>query len=92
MTTVTPAFEETTELPTGRKARVIDPVVWTKLAESAERGVAFVRTAAKEVIDELRKDLTSAAVRNKYDVTTETAQQENGDLSLKFSATGKADN
>lgn len=82
-------FEETDAVPAGRKARTIDPILWSALADSAKRGVAFSRTAAENVIDELRKDLSSAAVRAKYDVTTGTAQLEGGLHKLTFAARAK---
>lgn len=82
-------FEETETVPAGRKARVIGNELWNALADSAKRGVAFSRTASGEAIDELRKDLSSAAVRARYDVTTGTAQLEGGMHKLTFAAKGK---
>jgi hypothetical protein len=82
-------FEETAEVPTGRKTRVISPARWARLEESAKRGIAFAREAAPEVIAELRKDLMSAAVKAKYDVTTSTAVLENGLHRLTFGAVAK---
>lgn len=82
-------FEETDVVPAGRKARVIGNDLWNALADSAKRGVAFSRTAGAEVIDDLRKDLSSAAVRLKYDVTTGSTQLENGEHKLTFSAKAK---
>lgn len=79
-------FEETSDIPAGRKAREVSKVVWNALAESAKRNIAFKRTAEADVITELRKDLTSAAVRAKYDVTTGTTQLEDGKHRLTFAA------
>lgn len=83
-------FEETTEVPAGRKARTLSESLAAKLDEAAKRGVAFSRTGSPDVIDELRKDLGSAAVKAKYVVTTATAQLENGMHKLTFSAKHKA--
>ncbi len=82
-------YEETDIVPAGRKSRVIKPALWQTLADSAKRQKGFARTAAADVIDELRKDLASAAVRAKYDVTTATAVLENGLHKLTFAATEK---
>lgn len=82
-------FEETATVPAGRKARAIGQELWNALADSAKRGVAFSRTASAEAIDELRKDLSSAAVRARYEVTTGTAQLEGGMHKLTFAARGK---
>ena len=82
-------FEETTEVPAGRKVRVIPAELWNALADSAKRSVAFARTAEADVIDDLRKDLSSAAVKARYDVTTGTAQLENGMHKLTFAAKSK---
>ena len=83
-------FEETDAIPAGRKARVIGQDLWNALADSAKRTVAFARTAAPDVIDELRKDLASAAVKARYDVTTGTAELENGMHKLTFAARAKS--
>lgn len=82
-------FEETTEVPSGRKARVPSKALLEKLAESAKRGVAFHKTDAPEAIDDLRKDLASAAVRAAYEVVTGTAQLEDGKHRLTFAAKHK---
>jgi hypothetical protein len=82
-------FEETDEIPAGRKARSISPELWDALAKSAANGKAYSRTASETAIDELRKDLGSAAVRAKYDVTTRTQTLENGMHKLTFTARSK---
>lgn len=86
----TPLFEETDDVPAGRKARVIGQDLWNALAESAKRGKAFARTADETTIDDLRKDLASAAVKARYEVTTGTAVLENGLHKLTFAAKAKA--
>jgi hypothetical protein len=85
----TDGFTETTELPTGRKARMIPTAVWDRLEESARRRVGFSKTGSKKVIDELRKDLASAAVKAKFDVTTGSKDAGKGQITLTFSATAK---
>lgn len=82
-------FKETSELPSGRKARTVPPVVLAKLEESAERNVGFSKTGTKREIDELRKDLASAAVKAKYEVTTGSKDVGNGRVTLTFSAAFK---
>lgn len=82
-------FEETSEIPTGRKARMVSQVLWDKLADSAKRDVGFARQGSAKEIAELRKDLTSAAVKAKYDVTTGTREVEKGVIRLTFKATLK---
>jgi len=82
-------YEESGEIPAGRKARIISPTLWAKLEEASKRQVAFSRVAAEEVIDDLRKDLTSAAVKAKYEVTTSTAHLDDGRHKLTFSARAK---
>lgn len=84
-----PAFEETTTMPRGRKARQIPKEVWEHLEASATRGVGFAKTAHPQVIDELRRDLGSAAVRAKYDVTTGTEKLDDAKHRLTFSARHK---
>jgi hypothetical protein len=88
--TGTDEFEESDDIPTGRKARVPSDSLTAKLAEAAKHGKAFSRTAPAHVIDELRKDLGSAAVRAEYDVTTATAHLDNGHHKLTFTAKRKA--
>lgn len=82
-------FEDTEDVPAGRKARVVSAQVWQALEDSAKRGVAKTITADSGTIDELRKDLASAAVRAKFDVVTATAATEGGGMKLRFSATAK---
>lgn len=82
-------FVETTEIPRGRKARSVPEHVWRKLEESAKRGVGFAKTAAPNVIDDLRRDLGSAAVRAKFDVTTGTEKLSDKEHKLTFSAKRK---
>jgi len=79
-------FEETTDVPVGRKSRVITDVLWNKLEDSAKRKVGFSRIGTAEVIEELRKDLSSGAVRNKYEITTASAKLEDGRHKLTFAA------
>lgn len=82
-------FEDTDDIPTGRKARVIKSGVWNALADSAKRHVAKVAILAPDAIDELRKDLASAGVRAKYNVVTSTAALPDGRSKLTFHATAK---
>lgn len=84
-----PMFEETTNLPSGRKARTVPDEVWAHLEDAAKRGVGFSRTAAPHVIDDLRKDLGSAAVRAKYHVTLGTEKLSDTRHKLTFSARHK---
>lgn len=79
-------FEETKEVPTGRKAREVSDELWEVLAASADRGTAFTKTAPPGVIDELKKDLGTAKVRAKYKVTMETEKVDDNTSKLKFSA------
>src|SRR5215469_16802424 len=69
-------FTETADIPAGRKSREISKKLWDVLEDSAKRGVAFSRVAGQEVIEELRKDLTTAS-----------AKLENGQHKLTFAAT-----
>lgn len=82
-------FEDTEEFPSGRKARVITPALWAALESSAKESVAKRATRAADVIEELKKDLASASVRGRYDVTTSTAALENGMVRLTFLAVAK---
>lgn len=82
----TDEFEETSSLPSGRKARQVTEDLMKRLEESAKRKVGFSKTATSEKIDELRKDLASASVRVKYDVTTQTERLKDGVEKLTFAA------
>jgi hypothetical protein len=82
-------FEDTDDLPTGRKARKPAPHVLAALEDSAKRKVGKVHTASEDAINALRKDLTSAEVRKKYEITTETERLANGMHKLKFAAKHK---
>jgi hypothetical protein len=84
-------FKETTVIPRGRKARRVSAELWEALEDSAARGVAFSRTDTPEAIDQLRRDLTSAAVRARYDVTTETTHIDDGTEKLAFAAQYKTE-
>lgn len=86
---MTLVFDDTDDKPTGRKARVVSDVVWAALADSAKRDVAKSVTADPDTIESLRKDLASATVRAKYDVTTATADMEGGKIRLRFIAVAK---
>lgn len=82
----TDGFEETAEIPPGRKARIVPDELWVRLARSAAANVGFTKTAAPDVIDELRKDLSAAAVRAKYEVTVQTVKVNDTAHKLTFSA------
>lgn len=82
-------FTETDEVPTGRSARKVSDELWKLLAGSAERGTAWTKTAPAAEIDDLKKDLGTAAVRAKYKVTINTEKGDNGTVKLKFSAVDK---
>lgn len=97
-----PVFEESDDLPTGRKARSVPQYLWRGLEESAERVKAKVTPAMHpDNLREVRKHLTSAAVQAKFDVTTETiktmdhingltrAEFDKGLQKLKFAAARK---
>lgn len=84
-------YEETADLPAGRKSRQIPASLWVKLEESAKRRVGFARTSDPNTIDQLRRDLSSKTVKAKYDITTQTAKLENGLHKLTFSATAKVE-
>jgi hypothetical protein len=79
-------FTETAEMPRGRKPRIVADKLWEKLTESAKRGVAFSKSNTPEVIEELRKDLCSAAVRAKYDVRIATDKADAAIHKLTFAA------
>ena len=82
-------FLETTELPHKRQSRQVTDLIWSKLAESAKRGVAFTKQGSPAEIDTLRKDLGAAVVKAKYDVTMESKKVSDKIHSLKFSAVAK---
>lgn len=82
-------FEETAELPRGRKARDVPESVLKRLADSAARNVAFTKQAAPDEIEKLRRDLGSAAVRAKYIVTVATEKVNDTLHKLTFSAKTK---
>lgn len=82
-------FEETSDIPTGRKAREVSDELWKLLAASAERSVAYTKTAPNAEIDELKKDLSTAKVRKAYKVTIETEKVDDNSTRLKFSAVDK---
>jgi hypothetical protein len=83
-------FTETKTMPVGRKARSVPDVIWRKLAESASRSVAFTKSGPPDVIDNLRKDLSAAAVRAKYEVTVGTERVSDTVHKLTFAARAKA--
>lgn len=87
-------FEVTDEVPRGRKARQVPPVVLDRLEHSAKHGKAITKTAAPDIIDELRRDLGSAQVRAKYEITmgTEklTAESHKITFAAKHRANGQA--
>jgi hypothetical protein len=83
-------FTETKTMPVGRKARSVPDVIWRKLADSASRSVAFTKSGPPDVIDNLRKDLSAAAVRAKYEVTVGTERVSDTVHKLTFAARAKA--
>ena len=83
-------FTETKTMPVGRKARSVPDIIWRKLAESASRSVAFTKSGTPDVIDNLRKDLSAAAVRAKYEVTVGTERVSDTVHKLTFAARAKA--
>jgi transposase len=83
-------FVETEEMPRGRKARAVPEIIWTKLEESARRQIAFTKTGKPDEIDELKKDLSAASVKAKYEVTTESRKVSDKVHELKFSAKHRA--
>ncbi len=83
-------FEETAEVPRGRKAREVGEHVLVALEDSAKRGVAFTKTATPDEIDELRRDLGAAKVRSKYEVTVGTERLSETAHKLTFSARHRA--
>jgi hypothetical protein len=68
----------------------VPDIIWDKLAESATRNVAFTKQGKPDVIDELRKDLGTAAVRAKYEVTVNTEKVNDNTHKLTFAARLKA--
>jgi len=60
-----------------------------KLAESAERNVAFTKLGTAAETEELKKTLTAATVRAKYEVVVETLKKDGKVTGVKFSATAK---
>lgn len=82
-------FEDSDVKPSGRKARVVSDALWAALADSAKRDVGKVITGTENSIGELIKDLGSAAVKRRYEVTTDTANLEGGKRKLLFSAIAK---
>jgi hypothetical protein len=91
-TPVTPGhdFELAEKLPSGRKARQVGTNLLAALEDAAKRGVAFSRTATPDEINELRRDLGSAAVRVKYEVTLGSEQVSETSHRLTFSAKHRA--
>jgi hypothetical protein len=89
MTDTSLVFEDSDDKPTGRKARIVPDVVWNALADSAKRDVAKVVNASEDAIAALRRDLASAVVRARYDVTIATASLDGGKMRLRFSAVAK---
>lgn len=79
-------FTETAAIPRGRKARQVPDELWNVLEDSAKRSVGFSKSASPTVIDELRRDLGSAAVRAKYEVTVSTEKVSDKQHRLTFSA------
>jgi hypothetical protein len=84
-------YEETDNIPQGRKTRQIPASLLVKLEESAKRQVAFARTSDPDTIDQLRRDLNSKTIKAKWDIATQTAKLENGQHRLTFSATAKVE-
>lgn len=82
-------FTDSPDLPSGRRARTVSEGLWSALADAAKRGVAKVKEAAPDVIDDLRKDLGAAAVRAKYEITQETVKVNETLHRLRFSAVAK---
>jgi hypothetical protein len=83
-------FTEVAEIPRGRKARQVPEHVLTALRDSATRSVAFAKTATPELIDELRRDLGSAQVRTKYEITMGTEKLSETSHKLTFAARHRA--
>jgi CMP-2-keto-3-deoxyoctulosonic acid synthetase len=79
-------FEETPNVPRGRKARQVPAIVLDTLERSAKHGKAFAKTAAPDLIDELRRDLGSAAVRTRYEITMGTERISDEKHKLTFAA------
>jgi hypothetical protein len=79
-------FEETDQLPRGRKAREVPRIVWEKLEHSAKTGRGIVKKDAPLAIAELKKDLGSAEVRKKYHVTVGTVKHSDTLHELTFAA------
>jgi ribosomal protein S26 len=83
-------FSETDEVPRGRKARQVPEIVLDRLEHSAKHGKAITRTAAPDVIDELRRDLGSAAVRARYEITMGTEKLSDVAHKITFAAKHRA--
>ena len=84
-------FEETSEIPPGKAPRiVVEDRVWRALEKSAANGTGFTRTDTPEVIAGIRSQLTSGAVKAKYEVRTKVTHSDDGKDTLKFAAKPKA--
>jgi len=84
-------WEESADIPPGRRSRQVPAELWEKLDESAKRQVAFARTGTEAVIEQVRRDLGSAAVRAKYEVTTQRTKVEGGKHRISFAAQYKVE-
>jgi hypothetical protein len=84
-------YEEIADVPPGRKSRQVPAELWAKLEESAKRNVGFSRTGSEAVIEQVRRDLNSAAVRAKFEVTTQRSKAD-GRHRIAFGATYKVAN
>lgn len=84
-----PVFEDSPDLPRGRKARTVSPALEAALEDSAKRNVGKIVTGSEVMIGALLSDLGSASVKRRYVITTETETLDRGKRRLKFSATAK---
>ena len=79
-------FTETDYTPPGRTRRVVSDQLWAALERSAKKLNGFYFTGKPDEVKDLRSDLTSAAVKAKYEVTTEAEELDDGTVRLTVSA------
>lgn len=82
-------FEDSTEVPTGRRGSDVPEALLTALADSAKRGVAKSHVTDETGVKALRKLLASARVREHYEVVTARKVLDDGRHRLTFKACRK---
>jgi hypothetical protein len=82
-------FEDSAQMPRGRRARTVSEALKIALEDSAKRGVAKVITGAETLIETVTADLSSAWVRKRYTVTRESEPLPGNRAKLTFAAVAK---